>query len=39
MALLGDDSRRSETARKLKGLVRADSTDAICEIIEELIQK
>ena len=39
MALLGDDSRRSKTARKLKGLVRADSTDAICEIIEELIQK
>jgi UDP-N-acetylglucosamine--N-acetylmuramyl-(pentapeptide) pyrophosphoryl-undecaprenol N-acetylglucosamine transferase len=39
MGLLNDDRGRSEISRKLKGLVRADSADAICDIIEELIQK
>jgi UDP-N-acetylglucosamine--N-acetylmuramyl-(pentapeptide) pyrophosphoryl-undecaprenol N-acetylglucosamine transferase len=39
MELLRDDAHRAEMSRALKGLVRADSTDAICEILEELIQK
>ena len=39
MELLGNDSRRSEMSGALKGLVRTDSADAICDIIEELIQK
>ena len=37
--LLSDDGRRVEMAKALKGLVRTDSADAICEIVEELIQK
>ena len=39
MQLLGDDLRRAEMTGKLQGLVRADSADAICDIIEELVQK
>ena len=39
MELLGDDNRRAEITNALKGLVRTDSADAICDIIEELIQK
>ena len=39
MELLGDDNRRAEITNALKGLVRTDSADAICDIMEELIQK
>ena len=39
MALLTDNARRSEMSRALKGLVRTDSADAICDIVEELIRK
>jgi UDP-N-acetylglucosamine--N-acetylmuramyl-(pentapeptide) pyrophosphoryl-undecaprenol N-acetylglucosamine transferase len=39
MELLRVDSRRGEMSRALKGLVRTDSSDAICDIVEELIQK
>ena len=39
MALLNDDARRAEMSGALKGLVRTDSADAICEIIEELLAK
>ena len=39
MQLLGDDARRTEMCKSLKGLVRTDSADAICDIIEELVQK
>ena len=39
MELLRDDSRRSDMTKALKGLVRTDSADAICDIVEELIQK
>ena len=39
MALLKDDTRREEMSRALKGLVRTDSDDAICDIVEELIRK
>ena len=39
MELLGDDSRRAEMSKALKGLVRTDSADAICDIVEELIAK
>ncbi len=37
-ALLADDDRRSEMRNALKNLVRTDSTDCICDIVEELIQ-
>ena len=37
--LLADDSRRAQMSQALKGLVRTDSADAICDIIEELLQK
>ena len=39
MALLRNDSRREQMSGALKNLVRTDSTDAICDIVEELIQK
>ena len=39
MELLKDDARRAEMSAALKGLVRTDSADAICAIIEELVQK
>ena len=39
MELLNDEDRRSEITRGLKSLVRTDSADAICDIIDELIQK
>lgn len=35
-ALLDDSTRREEMARALRTLVRLDSTDRICDIIEEL---
>ncbi len=34
--LLEDEDRRKEMARKLKGMVRLDSTERICDIVEEL---
>ena len=39
MELLQDDDRRAGMSRVLKSLVRADSADAICDIVEELVQK
>ena len=39
MELLRDDSRREAVSGALKGLVRTDSADAICDIVEELIRK
>ena len=39
MELLRDDDRRAGMSRVLKSLVRADSADAICDIVEELVQK
>jgi UDP-N-acetylglucosamine--N-acetylmuramyl-(pentapeptide) pyrophosphoryl-undecaprenol N-acetylglucosamine transferase len=35
-ALLADDSRRAEMSRKLHEMVRIDSTERICDIVEEL---
>ena len=37
--LLQDEARREEMSRKLRGMVRLDSTERICDIVEELIQK
>ena len=37
-ALLADEDRREEMRRKLQGLVRLDSTQRICDIVEELIR-
>jgi UDP-N-acetylglucosamine--N-acetylmuramyl-(pentapeptide) pyrophosphoryl-undecaprenol N-acetylglucosamine transferase len=39
MELLGDESRRANMTKALKNLVRTDSADAICAIVEELIEK
>ena len=39
MELLNDNARRESMSRALKGLVRTDSDDAICDIVEELIRK
>ena len=39
MELLNDPDRREDMHFALKGLVRADSAERICDIIEELIQK
>jgi UDP-N-acetylglucosamine:LPS N-acetylglucosamine transferase len=39
MDMLCDDSRRAEISRALKGLVRTDSADAICDIVEEITRK
>ena len=39
MELLRDDSRRTAMSGALKGLVRTDSADAICDIVGELIRK
>jgi UDP-N-acetylglucosamine--N-acetylmuramyl-(pentapeptide) pyrophosphoryl-undecaprenol N-acetylglucosamine transferase len=39
MALLKDDVRRAEMSAALKRLVRTDSVDAICDIVEALIRK
>ena len=38
-ALLADDSRRAEMSRKLHEMVRIDSTERICDIVEELTRK
>ena len=37
--LLADENRRAEMGRKLQSLVRLDSTERICDIIEEIIKK
>ena len=37
--LLTDENRREEMSRNLRGLVRLDSTERICNIVEELIKK
>ena len=37
--LLADDSRRAKMRSALQGLVKLDSTQRICDIVEELIQK
>jgi UDP-N-acetylglucosamine--N-acetylmuramyl-(pentapeptide) pyrophosphoryl-undecaprenol N-acetylglucosamine transferase len=37
--LLKDDDRRAEMSKRLQSLVRTDSADAICDIIEELLAK
>ena len=36
--LLGDEARREEMSRKLRSMVRLDSTARICDIVEELIK-
>jgi len=36
--LLADEARREEMSRKLYSLVRLDSTERICDIVEELIR-
>lgn len=38
-ALLADDSRWAEMSRKLHEMVRIDSTERICDIVEELTRK
>ena len=38
-ALLADDKRREQMAKKLHGLARLDSTECICAIVEELSRK
>ena len=37
--LMADEDRRAEMGRKLRQLVRLDSTERICDIIEEIIKK
>ena len=37
--LLGDEGRRAEMSRKLHEMVRLDSTERICDIVEELTQR
>lgn len=37
--LLADERRREEMSRKLHGMVRLDSTERICDIVEELMGK
>ena len=37
--LLADDSRRAEMSRSLRGQVKLDSTERICDIVEELAGK
>ncbi len=38
-ALLADESRRTEMSRKLHEMVRTDSTEQICDIIEEVTSR
>ncbi len=38
-ALLADESRRTEMSRKLHEMVRTDSTERICDIIEEVTSR
>lgn len=38
-SLLADEARRAEMSQKLHGMVRLDSTQRICEIVEELIKR
>jgi UDP-N-acetylglucosamine:LPS N-acetylglucosamine transferase len=38
-ALLADEQLRADMADALKSLVRTDSTEAICRIVEELAQR
>ena len=38
-SLLADEARRAEMSQKLHGMVRLDSTQRICEIVEELIRR
>ena len=37
--LLGDEARRAEMSRNLHRIVRMDSTERICDIVEELIKR
>ena len=37
--LLGDEARREEMSRNLRSMVRLDSTERICDIVEELIKR
>ena len=37
--LLADEARREEMSRKLHTMVHLNSTERICDIVEELIQK
>ncbi|MBR3949248.1 MAG: undecaprenyldiphospho-muramoylpentapeptide beta-N-acetylglucosaminyltransferase [Oscillospiraceae bacterium] len=37
--LLADSERREEMSRNLRGMVRQDSTERICDIVEELAKK
>ena len=37
--LLADEARREDMAKKLHGMVRLDSTERICDIVEELAKK
>ena len=37
--LLADSERREEMSRNLRGMVRQDSTERICDIMEELAKK
>ena len=38
-SLLADDAKREDMSRKLRGIVRKDSTERICDIVEELSKK
>ena len=38
-SLLADEARREEMSRKLHSMVRLDSTERICDIVEELAKK
>ena len=38
-ALLADEDRRREMSRQLHGMVRLNSTEQICDIVEELSKK
>ena len=37
--LMADETRRKEMSENLRGLVRLDSTERICDIVEELVKK
>ena len=37
--LMADETRRKEMSKNLRGLVQLDSTERICDIVEELVKK
>ena len=38
-AILADDKRRNEMSKALRGLVKVDATERICDILEELANR